>query len=51
MPAVSKKQQEFMGIQLKKARTGQPHKVSEKVAKEFASTKRSGLPEQKRKKK
>ena len=44
MPAKSKAQQEFMGIQLKKAREGKPAKVSEKVAKEFASTSTKGLP-------
>jgi hypothetical protein len=44
MPAVSQAQQEFMGIQLSKARKGEAHTVSERVAKEFATTKRKGLP-------
>lgn len=44
MPAESQAQQRFMGIQLAKAREGEPHKVSEKVAEEFARTKRTGLP-------
>jgi hypothetical protein len=45
MPAESKAQQEFMAIQLKKAEKGEAHKVSEKVAREFATTKRKNLPE------
>ena len=49
MPAVSKKQQEYMAIQLKDAEEGKAHKVSEKVAREFATTKRKGLPERKQK--
>ena len=47
MPAVSKSQQHFMGMQIGLARAGKPHKVSEKVAKEFASTKTKDLPEHK----
>jgi hypothetical protein len=49
MPAVSKTQQEFMAIQLKKAEEGKPHKVSERIAREFAQTKRKNLPERKTK--
>jgi hypothetical protein len=44
MPAESKAQQQYMGIQLEKAREGKPHEVSEKVAREFAGTKTKGLP-------
>jgi len=44
MPAVSQAQQRFMGAELSRARKGESHSVSERVAKEFASTKRRGLP-------
>lgn len=44
MPAESAAQQEFMAIQYEKAKKGESHKVPIKVAKEFAETKRSGLP-------
>ena len=44
MPAVSQAQQAFMGAELARARAGKSHSVSERVAKEFASTKRKGLP-------
>ena len=51
MPAVSKKQQEFMAIQLAKKRAGKKTKVkmTEKQLEEFARTKRKGLPNKKKK--
>ena len=36
MPAKTPKQQKYMGMELELARKGKPHKVSEKVAEEFA---------------
>lgn len=46
MPAVSKKQQEFMGAELARKRAGKKTRtgMSTKQLKEFASTKRKGLP-------
>lgn len=48
-PAVSKKQQKFMGAELARKRAGKKTKtkMSEKQLKEFASTKRKGLPKKK----
>ena len=53
MPAVSKKQQEFMGAELARKRAGKKTrtKMTEKQLEEFASTKRSKLPAKKKKKK
>ena len=53
MPAKSKKQQEFMAIQLAKKRRDEPTKVkmTEKQLHDFASTKRKGLPNKTKKKK
>lgn len=47
MPAVSKRQQEMMGADLARARAGKKTRtgMSIKQLKEFASTKRKGLPE------
>lgn len=52
MPAVSKKQQKFMGAELQRKRAGKKTrtKMSEKQLEEFASTKRKGLPARKKKK-
>ena len=52
MPSVSKRQQQFMGIELKKKRSGKRTKtrMTEKQLEEFASTKRKGLPLRKKKK-
>lgn len=52
MPAVSKKQQRFMGAELARKRAGKRTrtKMSETQLKEFASTKRKGLPARKKKK-
>lgn len=46
MPAVSKAQQRFMGAELARARAGKKTKtgMSAKKLREFASTKRKGLP-------
>ena len=46
MPAVSKKQQRFMGAELARKREGKKTKtkMTEKQLEEFASTKRKGLP-------
>ena len=52
MPAKSKAQQRFMGAELKRKRAGKrtKTKMSETQLKEFASTKRKGLPARKKKK-
>lgn len=49
MPSKSKVQQEFMGAELQRKREGKKTKtgMSEKQLKDFASTKRKGLPERK----
>ena len=46
MPSVSKKQQQFFGMELKRKRAGKKTKtkMTEKQLEEFASTKRKGLP-------
>ena len=46
MPAVSAKQQMFMGAELRRKRAGKKTKsgMTEKQLEEFASTKRKGLP-------
>ncbi len=51
MPAVSKKQQMFMGAELARKRAGKKTrtKMTEKQLKEFAKTKRKGLPKKKKK--
>lgn len=51
MPAKSKSQQRYMGLELEKQRkTGSNDTgMSEKQLDEFASTKRKGLPERKKK--
>ena len=53
MPAVSKRQQRFMGAELGRKRAGKKTKtgMSETQLKEFASTKRSKLPATAKKKK
>jgi len=53
MPAISKKQQMFMGTELARKRAGKKTKtkMSEKQLEEFASTKRKGLPKQAKEKK
>ena len=50
MPAVSKKQQRFMGAELGRKRAGEKTKtgMSEKQLKEYASTKTRSLPAKKR---
>lgn len=50
MPAVSKKQQQFMAIELERKRAGKKTKtkMTEKQLKEFASVKRKGLPKKKK---
>ena len=50
MPAVSKKQQRFMGAELGRKRAGKKTKtkMTEKQLKEYASTPRKGLPEKKK---
>ena len=50
MPAVSKKQQMFMGAELARKRAGKKTRtgMSEKQLKDFASTKRKGLPKKKK---
>lgn len=52
MPAVSKKQQMFMGAELARKRAGKKTKtkMSAKQLKEFASTRQKGLPLRKKKK-
>ena len=52
MPAVSKKQQMLMGADLERAREGKKTRtgMSEGQLKDFASTKRKGLPMRKGKK-
>ena len=52
MPAKSKKQQMFMGVELARKRAGKKTKtgMSAKQLEEFASTKRKGLPTRKKKK-
>lgn len=49
MPSVSKKQQKFMGAELARKRAGKKTQtgMSEKQLKDFASTKRKGLPNKK----
>jgi hypothetical protein len=51
MPAKSKKQQQFMAMELERKRQGKKTRtdMSEKQLKEFASTKRKGLPNKKKK--
>ena len=51
MPAVSKKQQAFMGAELSRARAGKKTRTGMPAAKlkEFASTPRKGLPARKAK--
>ena len=46
MPAVSKKQQRFMGAELERKRAGKKTKteMTEKQLEEFAGTKQRGLP-------
>jgi hypothetical protein len=53
VPSVSKKQQKFMGFELNKQRkTGHNDtSMSEKQLKDFAGTKRKGLPVKKKRKK
>lgn len=50
MPSVSKRQQRFMGAELGRKRAGKKTRtgMSEKQLKEYASTKRKGLPEKKK---
>ena len=52
MPAVSKKQQRFMGAELKRKRAGRKTrtKMTEAQLEEFAATKHKGLPKKKKKK-
>lgn len=52
MPAKSKKQQKLMGADLARKRAGKKTRtgMTEKQLEEFASTKRKGLPERKKKK-
>lgn len=49
MPAKSKAQQRFMGVELARKRAGKKTKtgMSEKQLHDFASTKRKGLPKRK----
>lgn len=53
MPAKSKKQQQFMGAELARKRAGKKTRtgMSEAQLKEFAKTKRKGLPKKAKKKK
>jgi len=53
MPAVSKKQQKFMGAELARKRAGKKTKtgMSAKQLKEYAGTKTKGLPVKKKSKK
>ena len=50
MPAVSKRQQMFMGAELQRKREGKKTrtKMTEKQLEEFAHTKRKGLPKKKK---
>ena len=50
MPAKSKKQQMFMGAELSRKRAGKKTRtgMSEKQLREFAHTKRKGLPKKKK---
>ncbi len=52
MPAVSRKQQRFMGAELSRKRAGKKTQtgMSAKQLEEFASTKQKGLPAKKKKK-
>lgn len=52
MPAKSKKQQQFMGAELRRKRAGKKTrtKMTEKQLEEFAGTKHKGLPKRKKKK-
>lgn len=52
MPSVSKKQQQFFGAELARKKAGKKTKtrMSVKQLKEFAGTKRKGLPSRKKKK-
>ena len=51
MPAISRKQQKFMGAELERKRAGKKTKtgMSESQLEEFAGTKRRGLPTRKKK--
>mgnify|MGYP001606920978 CR=1 FL=1 len=51
MPAVSKKQQAFMAMELERKRKGKKTKtkMTEKELHDFASTKRKGLPKKSKK--
>ena len=51
MPAVSKKQQRFMGAELARKKAGKQTKTKMTTAqlREFAATKRKGLPAKKKK--
>lgn len=51
MPAVSKRQQRFMGAELQRKREGKKTRtgMSERQLSEYASTKRKGLPARKKK--
>ena len=53
MPAVSKKQQQMMGAELARKRAGKKTKtgMTTKQLREFASTKRKGLPNRAKKNK
>jgi len=53
MPSVSQTQQKFMGADLNRAEHGEKTRtgMSEKQLRDFASTKRKGLPERKLKRK
>lgn len=53
MPAKSKKQQQFFGAELARKRAGKKTrtKMSESQLKDFASTKRKGLPTKAKKRK
>jgi len=50
MPAISKKQQQFMGAELARKRAGKRTrtKMTTKQLEEYASTKHKGLPRRKR---
>jgi len=50
MPAVSKKQQQFFGAELRRKREGKKTRTKMTAAqlKEFAETKRKGLPKKKK---
>ena len=53
MPAVNKRQQRFMGAELARKRAGKKTrtKMTEQQLREFAGTKRKGLPARKKKRK